>query len=148
MNNEEYKRLYEAYKGKSPDELKAIAEDKDDSFTPEARRAAREVLGEAGVLLEESTVEEKEADKKNATERITSPVGQAIKIFAVLFLLLAIVGIVAHVILEKDAYGDNITRLVVNTLEYILGAVFGFTITYGFGEIIDRLASIDTKLEK
>ena len=87
-------------------------------------------------------------DKKNAAERITSPVGQAIKIFAVLFLLLAIVGIVAHVILEKDAYGDNITRRVVNALEYILVAVFGFTITYGFDEIIDRLASIGEKMGK
>ena len=57
-------------------------------------------------------------------------------------------GIVAHAILEKDAYGDNITRLVVNTLEYIVVAGFGFALTYGFGEIIDRLASIDTKLEK
>ena len=148
MNNEEFKRLYEDYQSKSPEELKTIALDEDDSFTPEARQAARDVLYNAGVLLEESTVEEKEADKKNEAERITSPVGQAIKIFAVLFLFLAIVGIVAHVILAKDDYGDNITRLVVNTLEYILGAVFGFTITYGFGEIIDRLASIDTKLEK
>lgn len=148
MNNEEFKRLYEDYQFKSPEELKTIALDEDDSFTLEARQAARDVLHDAGVLLEESTVEEKVADKKNAAERITSTVGQAIKIFAVLFLFLAIAGIVAHALLVREHDGNNVGGLVINTLAYVLVAVFGFALTYGFGEIIDRLASIDTKLEK
>jgi len=148
MNNEEYERLYEDYKDKSLEELKKIALDKDDSFTPEAHQAAMDVLHDAGVLIEGNITEEKKADKKNVAERITSPVGQAIKIFAVLFLSLAIVGIVVRALLVREHYGDNVMPLVATTFMYILAAAFGFTITYGFGEIVDRLTSIDEKLKK
>ncbi len=81
-------------------------------------------------------------------ERITSPIGQGLKIFAILFLISGICvtviglrGIAAYI-------NTNITFFITSALIYISADIFGFLVLYGFGEIIDRLVSIDEKMTK
>ena len=98
----------------------------------------------------------------NKGKKSYSKVGQLIKIFSIIILIFGIVGIVildvitlnsmtfdsasadvGEVIADASTY---IPTLIVSNVIGIFGLIFSTLLLYGFGEIIDRITSIDEKL--
>ena len=85
--------------------------------------------------------------KMNNYQRKTSLIGQSIKIFATVLLITAIAGGIAAIyLLSKYDVKMSESTILIEFIGYIVGTIFLFLLIYGFGDIIDRLASIDNKL--
>ena len=137
---DEYERLYKQYENRKDEYLEGVVNGGDE-FTPEAKKVAEDILKSRGttflkqegydVILEERPSETQEHIKKD------SIVGNLIKMIAVIFFVVAAIGIVINIGL-MGMFWCMISLFIAFASNLLI---------YGVGEVICLLTSIDSKMK-